>query len=96
MSRANSDPIKPHWLSKTLAGLIAGFFLALGGSGLFVLSTPTMEGSIQAQLAMWTVVPLWLTALGSCYLFRSGARAWLWLGVANLLLWLPQLALRLA
>ncbi len=94
MARAKADAIHPHWLAKSLAGVVLGLLLALGCSGIFALLNTNMEGSIKVQLTMWLVVPIWLAVLSGCYGFRDGWRAWLWLTLANLLVWLPQLALR--
>jgi len=78
-------PIRRDWLSKTIAGTVLGFTLALGASGLFDLASAALPLGVRAQLAMWLVPPVWLGVLSFCYLFGSGARAWLWLGAANLL-----------
>ncbi|MBS1186487.1 MAG: hypothetical protein H6R04_505 [Burkholderiaceae bacterium] len=84
-------PPKPHliqrdWIAKTSAGLLLGFTLGLGCSGLFAHLCADMPLSIRSQLAMWMVAPVWLCTLSATYLFASGLRAWLWLGCANLLL----------
>lgn len=88
-------PIQRDWLSKTLAGTLLGFTLALGASGLFALATPGLATGIKAQLAMWLVPPVWLGVLSGCFLFGSGLRAWLWLGAANLLVFGALAAARL-
>lgn len=85
MAAKNRIPIRRDWLSKTLAGTLLGFALALGCCGLFVLIAQDMRASPRAQLAMWRFIPVWLAALGGCFAFRSGARAWAWLGAANVL-----------
>ncbi|QTD44342.1 hypothetical protein J1M35_14660 [Ottowia testudinis] len=73
------------WWSKSAAGLLLGLGLALGCSGLFHLAATEMAPSIRAQLTMWTVMPIWLGVLALVFLFRSGKRAWLGLGAANVL-----------
>ncbi|WP_319380874.1 hypothetical protein [Thiomicrorhabdus sp.] len=73
------------WLAKSLAGLFLGFALGLGLSGVFMALDNNILLSIKAQLAMWIVTPVWLAVLSSVFLFRSGLRAWLWLGALNLL-----------
>ncbi len=93
-SSSAKNSIRPDWLLKTFAGLLAGLGLALAISGYFVLITPDIEGDTQVQLAMWMIMPVWLLVLSGCYLFHSGLRAWLWLGLANLILWSPLLVLR--
>ncbi|SFP26968.1 hypothetical protein [Qipengyuania nanhaisediminis] len=74
------------WLGKASAGVILGFTLALGFTGLFVWLTPDglMAGSGKTQFAMWLVAPIWCGIASFCFLFRSGIRAWLWLGGANI------------
>lgn len=76
--------IRRDWWSKTLAGALLGFTLALGVSGILVAMNPDMPFSIRGQLAMWMQAPVWLATLGCVYFFRSGRQAWLWLFVANL------------
>ena len=41
---------------------------------------------------MWLVAPLWMALLSTCFLFRSGRHAWLWLGGANVLAWVALYA----
>lgn len=82
---AKAPPIRRDWLSKSLAGTLLGLGLALGASGLFNLATAALPLGVRAQLAMWLVPPVWFGVLSLCYFFSSGARAWLWLGAANLL-----------
>jgi hypothetical protein len=36
---------------------------------------------------MWLAVLVWLGVMGSCFLFRSGLRAWVVLGGAAMLVW---------
>jgi len=90
-----SARIRPDWWSKTLAGVVLGLTLAFAGSGLFLLLTPELEGSVQAQLAMWLVMPLWMLVFSMCYFFRSGLHAWLCLGLANLMCWSPLIISRI-
>lgn len=33
------------------------------------------------------IAPVWATVLGLVFLFRDSLRAWLWLGLANVLAW---------
>lgn len=89
-------PIRRDWLSKTLAGTLLGFTLALGASGLFALAASGLPMATKAQLTMWLVPPVWLGVLSGCFLFGSGLRAWLWLGAANLLVFGVLAAARLS
>lgn len=93
--RANKPaPIRPDWVSKTLAGLLLGLALALAASGVYSALTAGMPLPVRGQLAMWMVPPIWLGTLSGVYFFRSGLRAWAWLGGANLLAYGALLAAR--
>jgi len=85
MNTARPKAIAPDWLSKTLAGTLLGFTLAIGCAGLFNGLAGDMPLSVRGQLAMWLMAPVWLGVLSGVYFFRSGKRAWVWLGGANLL-----------
>ncbi|WP_115719331.1 hypothetical protein [Gallaecimonas mangrovi] len=80
--------ISGHWLSKSLAGVVLGFLLALGLGSLFAIAGPGgLEAANKVQFVMWLVAPLWMLALSLVFLFKSGLRAWLWLGLANALVY---------
>ena len=85
MAGTRRPPIRRDWLSKSIAGTLLGFTLALACSGLFVRLVPDMPLTTKSQLAMWMVPPVWFAVLGGVFLFGNGWRAWLWLGLANLL-----------
>lgn len=78
-------PIRRDWLAKTLAGTLLGFTFAMGCGGLLLAALGGFPPPLRAQFAMWLVVPVWFGVLAACYALRSGLRAWLWLGGANLL-----------
>lgn len=86
MTDTTRPPFHPDWISKTLAGGLAGLSLAFALVGLFAWFGP---GGIAAhgkvQFNMWMVPVIWMGIFCPVYLFRSGARAWLWLGGANVL-----------
>ncbi|WP_374359237.1 hypothetical protein [Pseudoduganella danionis] len=88
MARPQAAPIARDWLGKTLAGILLGFTLALGCSALFVWLAASLPQSARSQLAMWLLAPVWIGVLGGVFFFRSGKQAWLWLGAANLLVFL--------
>jgi hypothetical protein len=77
------------WFGKASAGLVLGFAIALGLSGLLPrlgvgsVSYMTTAG----QFMMWLISPVWAGVLGFCFLFRSGRRAWLGLGLAAAAVW---------
>ncbi|ATQ66788.1 MULTISPECIES: hypothetical protein [Methylosinus] len=79
-------PFRRDIVSKSLAGVVLGFALALALVGLFARLGPQgLEGGNKYQLVMWMIAPIWLSVLAFVFLFRSGLRAWLWLGGASLL-----------
>lgn len=84
-----STPLSSRdWLGKSSAGLLLGFTLALGCAGLFRLAVDVGDAlSMKGQFVMWMMAPVWGLTLAFCFLFRSGLRAWLWLGGANLAVW---------
>jgi uncharacterized membrane protein (GlpM family) len=76
--------IRPDWWSKTFAGAVLGAALALALAGLFAWAGPGGIGAREkAQFGMWSIAPLWMLVFSTVYLFRSGLRAVLWLGGAN-------------
>ncbi|MBK0111182.1 MULTISPECIES: hypothetical protein [Delftia] len=78
-------PIRPDWISKTLAGLLLGLGLAISASGLLAALLHGMPLAVSGQLVMWLVPPVWLLVQSLVYFFSSGLRAWAWLGGANAL-----------
>lgn len=66
-------------LSRASAGVVAGFFLAaaLLGLGSWCLPGPWQATIVPGLVAF---VPLWLGLAGAAFAFRSGLRAWTWLG----------------
>lgn len=85
-ARPRKTPISPDWISKTLAGGLAGLSLAIALLGLFAWLGPDgTSAPDKTQVIMWLVPPLWMSIFSLTYLFRSGWRAWIWLGSANLL-----------
>ncbi|WP_426339502.1 hypothetical protein ACN9MZ_24795 [Pseudoduganella sp. S-14] len=81
---AKPDAIRPDWWSKTFAGAVLGATLALALAGLFAWAGPGgIHAREKAQFVMWIMAPLWMAVFSTVYLFRSGLRAVLWLGGAN-------------
>lgn len=77
------EPVSRDWIGKTLAGVIGGFGLAIALSGLLACLTPGgLAVQDKQQVAMWLVPPVWIGAMSAAFVFRSGTRAWLWLGGA--------------
>lgn len=82
-----------HWFGKTSAGVVLGYTLSIALSGVMAGLTPGGfgGGAGKIQFNMWMIAPLWASVLGFVYLFRDSLRAWLWLGLANVvsfgLLW---------
>lgn len=94
-ARPPQPPIRRDWWSKSLAGVLLGFTLAIALSGLVTWVGPGGPLAMNKfQFTMWIVAPVWLGVVSFCFLFRSGLRAWLWLGGANLLAYTALLASR--
>lgn len=72
--------ISGHWIGKTTAGVICGFALALALSGLLVRLAPGSGDAAKAESVMLAVPLVWTAVFSAAYLFRTGLRAWLWLG----------------
>ncbi|MGF6526195.1 hypothetical protein [Variovorax sp. PvP013] len=85
MTRTRTAPVRRDWIAKTLAGALLGLGFALGASGVFTQLGAGLPLAVRGQIAMWLVTPLWLGLWGTVYFFQSGARAWSWLALANLL-----------
>lgn len=78
-----------NWFGKASAGLIAGFAASLAITCIYSLLAGVRNAFLDAhgQLAMWAIAPLWAGILSFCFLFRSGWRAWVWLGAVNVAAW---------
>ena len=83
------------WFGKASAGLVLGLAIALGISGLLAEAMGLKDTyfSIQGQLTMWLMAPVWALILSFCFLFRSGPRAWAMLGAAAAAIWIGLLLL---
>lgn len=87
MKAAKPAPIRRDWISKSLAGALLGFALALGASAALAALTASIPLASRSQLAMWLVPPVWLGVLSTVYFFASGLRAWICLGAACMALY---------
>lgn len=86
MTRTKAHQIQNDWWSKTLAGAILGFTLALALTGIFAWFGPGgIDAPQKVQVVMWMISPLWMILCSTAYFFRTGLRAWLWLLLANAL-----------
>lgn len=85
------------WFGKLSAALILGFGVTLALTCIFSMLFASGDPyfSAQGQIAMWLMAPIWCALLGFCFLFRSAARAWTWLGLANLAAWALYAFLRI-
>lgn len=80
------DRIAGHWLGKTSAGLVCGFLLAIALSGLLAHLAPgSLDDAARAETVMLSVPLVWTAVLSAAFAFRSGPRAWAWLGGASAL-----------
>ncbi|MFS1702994.1 hypothetical protein [Alteromonas sp. AMM-1] len=89
------EKIQPHWFTKSVAATLLGLLFSFALIGLFAWYGP---GGIQSpnkvQFNMWMISPVWLLILSFSFLFRTGWRAVLMLGAANLVAWAVFLLLR--
>ena len=77
--------MKPDWWSKTFAGAFLGGTLALAVAGLFAWLGPGgIDAREKSEFVMWMMAPVWMAVFSTVYLFRTGLRAVLWLGGANM------------
>ena len=90
MTRASSarraaGSIERDLMTKFVAGVVGGFGLAIAASALFArLSPGGLTAASKFHVAMWLVPPLWIAVASASFMFRSGARAFGWLALANL------------
>jgi hypothetical protein len=87
MNTAATKPkIAGHWIGKTSAGVVCGFLLALALSGMLVRLAPGTRGdAARAEAVMLSVPLVWTAVFSAAYLFRTGLRAWAWLGALSVL-----------
>lgn len=95
MNHGQSKTIPRDWMSKTLAGVVLGFTLAMGCAGLLNWLTADLPLSTRGQLTMWLTAPVWMGVLSGVFFFRSGKHAWIGLASANLLVFAILAASRL-
>jgi hypothetical protein len=70
--------------ARYLAAILLGLPLTVGLIGLAALSWP---GDQTVTTLPWVMMafPVWVTVMALAFVFKSGLRAWLWLGGATLL-----------
>ncbi len=78
-----------QWLAKLAAAIVPGLLLAFGGMAVVgqLCHTNAEAQTVSAQFLMWLAVLIWVALIGSCFLFRSGLRAWVTLGSAAVIAW---------
>ncbi|TMP30165.1 hypothetical protein CWB99_03120 [Pseudoalteromonas rubra] len=94
--------IQPHWLSKSLAGILAGGLLSFAFVGLVVWFGPDgLKGTLtssellwKTQFNMWLIAPVWLLILSMTFLFKTGKQAWGCLLLATAVCFALQAGLR--
>ena len=79
-----------NWFGKASAGVILGFILTIGLTGLILKFSfgEIHPFSPRGQFLMWIVSPLWACVISFSFLFQSGRQAWLYLTVISLLIWM--------
>jgi hypothetical protein len=87
MSNAKKEKITPDWWSKILSATFLGYVFAIGCAGVFFKINPDIPSHIRSQLAMWLVIPIWLSILSGCFFFKKGMYAWVTLISANLVIY---------
>ncbi|MGF6711064.1 hypothetical protein QFZ41_002028 [Luteibacter sp. W1I16] len=70
-------------LAKTFAGILLGLPLSMALVAVAIWIWPPSSESVVIPM-MVIFFPLWIGIMAATFLFRSGARAWAWLAVANL------------
>ena len=70
-------------LAKTFAGILLGLPLSMAVVSLAIWLWPHSSESVVIPMLM-LFFPLWIGVMAGAFLFRSGARAWAWLAIANL------------
>lgn len=70
--------------AKSLAAALLGLPLTVGIIGLVALLWP---GPVERTALPWLLMsfPLWIGVMSMAFAFRSGLRAWLWMGGATAL-----------
>lgn len=91
-----ADNIHLDWWGKASAGAILGIGLALALVGLYAYLGP---GGINAPGGRYSLMRyleafIWIAVFSTCFLFRSGRAAWVWLGVVNLIAFAALFACR--
>lgn len=81
-------------IARCLAGAVLGFPLTAALLALLLQLLP-QHGAAFVIPALILFFPLWTGFMAGAYLFRSGGRAWLVMGVANALVFLALGAGRL-
>lgn len=96
MSRlSQAEKIQPHWWSKTIAGGVLGLTLSYSLVAIFAWYGPGgIDATTKVQFNMWLISPIWLLVLSLTYLFKTGLKAVMYLGAANLIFYTLFLLLR--
>ncbi len=95
MLSTRTQKIQPDWWSKSLAAILLGLLISYGVIGIFAWFGPdNLTETLSNERAlwrtyfnMWMIAPIWLLIISFSFMFRSGLRAWLSLGAANLIVY---------
>jgi hypothetical protein len=80
-----NEKIQPHWWSKTIAGTVLGLTFAYAIVAIFAWYGPGgIDATAKVQFNMWLISPIWLLILSFTFLFKTGMKAFIYLGSANI------------
>lgn len=95
MKSSAKNVIQPDWWSKTLAGAILGFTLAVAIANIIVLiGLHFMPVELIGQFGMWAIPWFWLPIFFATYFISTGNKAILFLCLSNAVAYLCLFLIR--
>lgn len=87
MTRAQK--IQPHWWRKSLIAIVFGLTLTYGIVAIFAWFGPGgIDAVMKVQFNMWLISLIWLPMLAFSFLFKTAARALIYMLSANAVIYL--------
>ncbi|WP_076416571.1 hypothetical protein [Shewanella sp. UCD-KL12] len=85
MTRLRQDEkIQPHWWQKSLTASVLGLTLAYALVAIFAWFGPGgIDAEMKVQFNMWLVSLLWMPILAFSFMFKTGAKTFIYLLSAN-------------